>query len=53
VACGYGPILAQLLGLCNLSPNNTLGDGVDANDKPFLKVFPYLATPTSGYEGLP
>jgi hypothetical protein len=53
VACGYGPILNQLLGLCNLSPNNTLGDGVDANDQPFLKVFPYLATPTSGYEGLP
>lgn len=53
VACGYGPILNQLLGLCNLSPNNTLGDGVDANDKPLLKSFPYLSTPTSGYEGLP
>jgi hypothetical protein len=50
VACGYGPILAGALGLCNLSPNNTLGDGVDANDKPFLPVFPYLATPESGYD---
>jgi hypothetical protein len=25
--------------------NNTLGDGVDANDKPLLTAFPYLSTP--------
>jgi len=27
-----------------------LGDGVDANDKPFLANFPYVATPHQGYE---
>jgi hypothetical protein len=32
----------------NMSPNNTLGDGVAANDKPFLTTFPYLATPHAG-----
>ena len=26
-------------------PNNTLGDGVNANDVPFLKGFPYVASP--------
>ena len=26
-------------------PNNTLGDGVDANDVPFLDSFPYVARP--------
>jgi hypothetical protein len=50
VACGYGPILQSLLGLCNLTPNNTLGDGVDANDKAFAPTFPYLAAPTAGYD---
>jgi len=49
-ACGYGPILQAALGLCNLTPNNTLGDGVDANDKPFLPTFPYVATPLAGYD---
>jgi hypothetical protein len=49
VACGYGPILEQALGLCNLSPNNQVGDGVDANDRPFRTAFPYAATPFSGY----
>jgi hypothetical protein len=34
----------------NVSPNNALTDGVDANDKPFLTTFPYLAAPFSGYE---
>lgn len=34
----------------NVSPNNILGDGVDANDKPFLSSFPYLATPHQGYD---
>jgi hypothetical protein len=50
VACGYGPILQSLLGLCNLTPNNAIGDGVDANDRAFSPTFPYLAAPTSGYE---
>jgi hypothetical protein len=27
-----------------------LGDGVDANDKPFLSSFPYLAAPTAGFD---
>jgi hypothetical protein len=47
---GYGSFLNGLLGLPNKSPNNLLGDGVDANDKPFLMTFPYAATPHSGYE---
>lgn len=33
----------------NIAPNNQLGDGVDANDKPFLTRFPYVGTPESGY----
>jgi Domain of unknown function (DUF4331) len=49
IACGYGPILQNALGLCNLSPNNGLGDGVDKNDEPFQSVFPYLADPHQGY----
>jgi Domain of unknown function (DUF4331) len=47
---GYGPVLQSLLGLPNKSPNNLLGDGVDANDKPFLAHFPYVAAPHQGYE---
>ena len=47
---GYGPVLEGLLGLPNKSPNNQLGDGVDANDKPFLACFPYVGTPHQGYE---
>jgi Domain of unknown function (DUF4331) len=50
VACGYGPILAAALGLCNLSPNNVVGDGVDANENTFLSSFPYVAAPNRGYE---
>ena len=50
VACGYGNVLQGALGLCNLSPNNLIGDGVDANDKPFSTSFPYLSTPHQGYE---
>ncbi len=30
-----------------------LGDGVDANDKPFRMAFPYLALPSSGYDSMP
>jgi uncharacterized protein DUF4331 len=47
---GYGPFLHRLLGLPDKSPNNQLGDGVDANDKPFLAHFPYVALPHQGYE---
>ncbi len=32
----------------NIAPNNTLGDGVDHNDVPYLDRFPYLGTPNSG-----
>jgi hypothetical protein len=32
----------------NTSPNNALGDGVDGNDQPYLRVFPYLAVPRAG-----
>jgi hypothetical protein len=30
-----------------------LGDGVDQNDKPFSASFPYVASPNSGFSGLP
>ncbi|MGH2585883.1 MAG: DUF4331 domain-containing protein, partial [Dehalococcoidia bacterium] len=32
----------------NRAPNNQLGDGVDANDKPSLSSFPYVASPNPG-----
>ena len=47
---GYGPTLNAVLGVPNRTPNNLLGDGVDANDVPFLSVFPYVGTPHQGYE---
>jgi len=34
----------------NVAPNNQLGDGVDANDLPFMSMFPYLATPHQSFE---
>jgi Domain of unknown function (DUF4331) len=56
-ACGYGPVVGPIVegfGFCggnaNRTPNNLLGDGVDANEKPFLTMFPYVATPHQGYE---
>jgi hypothetical protein len=49
IACGYGPILAGALGLCDLSPNDAVGDGVDANENTFLPHFPYVAAPNQGY----
>ena len=49
VACGYGPILHTALGLCDLQPNDQLGDGVDQNDKSFGSSFPYVASPHQGY----
>jgi len=36
----------ELTVLCN--NGGALGDGVNANDKPFLTTFPYLASPVSG-----
>ena len=50
VACGYGAILHTALGLCDLQPNDALGDGVDANDEAFMSTFPYVALPHQGYE---
>jgi hypothetical protein len=50
---GYGTFLHNLLGLPNRTPNNLLGDGVDANDRMFRADFPYLASPFSGYEQVP
>ena len=32
----------------NVAPNNRLGDGVNANDLPFLSAFPYIAYPATG-----
>ena len=56
-ACGYGPVagpLVESFGFCggnaNRTPNNLLGDGVDANDRPFTEDFPYLGIPHQGYE---
>ena len=34
----------------NVSPNNTLGDGIDANDTPFFSGFPFLSSPHPGNE---
>jgi len=48
-AQGYGAVLNGALGLPNKSPNNQLGDGVDANDKSFVTAFPYVASPRQGY----
>jgi hypothetical protein len=50
IACGYGPILHAALGLCDLQPNDQLGDGVNANDKSFMSTFPYVALPHQGYD---
>jgi len=37
----------------NVFPNNKLGDGVNANDEPFLSSFPYVGTPHQGYASDP
>jgi hypothetical protein len=47
---GYGPTLNAVLGVPNRTPNNLIGDGVDANDMPFLPAFPFIGTPHQGYE---
>jgi len=51
IADGYGKFLEDNFQLPNLDPNNTVGDGCNANDAPLLDKFPYLATPWSGYRG--
>jgi hypothetical protein len=33
----------------NIAPNNQLGDGIDANDMPFLPYFPYVAPPQNPF----
>ena len=50
IACGYGHIVGPIIesfGFCsgdaNRSPNNVVGDGVDANENTFLSSFPYVA----------
>ena len=50
IAQGYGSFLNSAFGLPNLSPNNLVGDGVDANDVPVSNAFPYVANPHQGYE---
>ncbi len=52
-ACGYGPVagpLVESFGFCggnaNRTPNNLLGDGVDANDRPFTEDFHISASRT-------
>lgn len=52
VADGYGAQLNSLYGVPNLSPNNTIGDGVDTNDQEALSAFPYISTPNQGYDHL-
>ena len=34
----------------NVAPNNQLGDGIDANDLPFLPYFPYVAPPHNPFD---
>jgi Domain of unknown function (DUF4331) len=49
IADGYGAQLHALYGVPDLSPNDVIGDGVDANDHAFLSSFPYVAPPNEGY----
>jgi hypothetical protein len=56
VACGYGPVVGPIIesfkfcnGDANRTPNNIVGDGVDANENLFLSSFPYVAAPNQGY----
>ncbi len=50
IAQGYGTFLNGAFGLPNKSPNNLLGDGVDANDVALANTFPYVAAPHQGYD---
>jgi hypothetical protein len=52
IAQGYGPTVASLTGLPDKPTNNSIGDGDNHNDKAFSTVFPYLASPKSGYDPL-
>ena len=45
VVAGATPFTPQY----NVAPNNSLGDGVDYNDRPFLPSFPYVALPHSPF----
>ena len=45
VVAGATPFTPQF----NVSPNNSLGDGVDTNDRPFLPYVPYVAPPHSPF----
>ena len=49
IADGFGAQLNALYGVPNLSPNNTIGDGVDENDHAFLGAFPFIGDPNQGY----
>ena len=40
----------QVAGLPDKSPNNSIGDGDNHNDKGFSTSFPYVASPKSGYD---
>ena len=61
VACAYGAVdelVYNLTGNCNPAtyrgtPNYLVGDGVNANDRPFMSTFPYMASPFQGYEAQP
>jgi hypothetical protein len=46
VVAGATPFTAAF----NVAPNNQLGDGVDANDRPFLPYFPYVAPPHDPFD---
>ena len=53
-----GGVLAAAFGLpapngANAALVPLLGDGVNANDTPFLTTFPYVATPGSGFDSVP
>jgi Domain of unknown function (DUF4331) len=53
-----GGVLAAAFGLPAPNGSNAalvplLGDGVNANDRPFLSSFPYVATPGSGFDSMP
>ena len=51
-AQGYGAVPERRCSACpNKSPNNLLGDGVDANDKPFLTHVPVRRVAAPGLRG--
>jgi hypothetical protein len=47
---GYGPTLHAVLGVPDRTPNDLLGDGVDANDRRSCQAFPYIGTAQQGYD---